>query len=60
MKLKINNPELVKLHGNFVDVQCNQWGKPLQRYWRNRLHDAKIDNCVEVVDAQGKAKKRNK
>ena len=37
--------------GVTVKVQVN--GKiPVQKFWRDRLRDAAIDNCVEIVKAR--------
>jgi hypothetical protein len=49
MKLKINN---VHGYSGEVTVKCDRNGIPLERFWRNRLRDAKTDNCVEVVTAK--------
>lgn len=46
MKLKINN---VAGYSGVIDVQTDENGVPLQRFWRKRLKDAETDNCVEVV-----------
>jgi hypothetical protein len=32
-------------------------GVPSDRFWRNRLKDSAIDNCVEIVSTQPKGKK---
>lgn len=56
LTLKINNEALKKLYGDQVIVDAKN-GKPKERYWRNRLKDAAIDGCVEVVaEKQTKAK----
>ena len=57
MRLKILNEQLKALHGEVVDVKVNAYGKPVDRYWRNRLRDANLDCCVEVMAAKPKAKK---
>ena len=57
MKLKIINEQLKALHGEVVDVAVNNYGKPIERYWRNRLRDAAIDCCVEAIEEKPKAKK---
>jgi hypothetical protein len=46
MKLKINN---VPGFAGVVTIQTDNNGVPLEKFWRNRLKDAEIDNCVEVV-----------
>ncbi len=49
MKLKINKPLPGYVVGAEVDVET-KGGVIKDRYWRNRLADAKIDNCVSIVD----------
>lgn len=54
MKVKVNNAALASAlgiaQGSVVDVPCKN-GIPTNREWRNRLKDAKIDNCVSIVEA---------
>lgn len=33
-------------------------GVPLLKFWRDRLHDAEIDRCVEVVTQTPKSKSK--
>jgi hypothetical protein len=35
--------------GAVASVQVDSAGIPLNRFWRDRLKDAKIDGCVERV-----------
>lgn len=60
MKLKLNQPLKGYEVGREIIVQTDSNGVPLEKFWRRRLKDAKIDNCVEVVKAsklkQGKTK----
>ena len=53
MKLKINH---VPGYGGTITVEDVN-GIPVERFWRNRLKDAKIDNCVEVVKTRAKETK---
>lgn len=46
IKLKINK---VPGYAGTVTVQTDNNDVPLERFWRNRLKDAKADNCVEIV-----------
>ncbi len=48
MKLKINNVAGYQT-GSTYTIKTDQNGVPLERFWRNRLKDAKTDKCVEVV-----------
>ena len=58
MKLKINN---VKGYspGQLVTVQTDGDGIPLDKFWRRRIKDAKIDNCVEAVSPAKPKKERS-
>jgi len=49
MILKINIPMMGKNAGDTVNVETKS-GVIKDRFWRNRLADSKIDNCVEIVD----------
>lgn len=46
MKLKINN---VPGYSGVININADENGVPLERFWRNRIRDAKTDNCVEIV-----------
>ncbi len=35
--------------GALVNVKTDDLGTPLERFWRRRYADAKIDNCIEIV-----------
>lgn len=37
------------LSGEIVNVAVNLNDIPLDRSWRRRFSDAKIDNCIEVI-----------
>ena len=51
IKLKLNQPMAGYEAGHTVTVQTDDSGVPLEKFWRRRIRDAKIDNCVEVVKA---------
>lgn len=57
LKVIINNEALAKLHGVkkgqhlFVTAKG---GVPVNREWRNRLKDAKIDKCITVAKIEKK------
>ena len=48
MKLKINN---VPGYNGTIDIKTDSDGTPLSLFWRKRLQDSKIDNCVGIVTA---------
>lgn len=56
MKIKLNQPMAGYEAGREVTIQTDRAGVPLEKFWRRRLKDAEIDNCVEVVNAS-KSKK---
>ena len=59
IKFKLNTPMAGYEAGREVAVQTDEAGVPLEKFWRRRIRDAKIDNCVEVV-AQPKPSKPKK
>lgn len=63
IEIKVNKELGLHRAGETVHIPINKWGKPKDRFWRNRLRDAVIDNCVSVVqppEPKKKAKKSNK
>jgi hypothetical protein len=46
MKLKINKPLKNYAVGQIVEV------KDSDTYWINRVKDAEIDNCVEIIELE--------
>lgn len=58
--IKIKNTSNVILNGvkpeQIISIQVDTDGTPLDRYWRNRLRDSVIDNCVEIVQNQSEEK----
>lgn len=63
MKLIINSKELADINnvkvGDEIEVKDRK-GMPLDKYWRNRLKDAKIDGCVSIAKAKSKTAKTTK
>ena len=57
MKLKINN---VPGFSGIVSVEADELGAPKSRFWRRRLKESKIDNCVEIVKSTKTKKKEPK
>lgn len=43
--------------GTSVSVEADSKGTPLLKFWRDRLHDAKTDKCVEIVSPKKEAPK---
>ena len=55
MKLKINKVAGYAA-GSVVDIQTDKGGIPLDKFWRKRLKDAALDECVEVDKPSKKPK----
>jgi hypothetical protein len=41
--------------GQELDIKCDKYGNPSELFWRNRIKDSKIDQCIEV---QGSGKEK--
>ena len=50
-KLKINTdfPSRNLKKGSVIELLVDSNNIPLDLYWRRRLKDSEIDNCVEIV-----------
>ena len=46
--------------GTTLKIKVDKEGTPLERYWRDRFKDAKVDNCIEVLAKKKKAKQTKK
>lgn len=60
MKIKLNqnlNTPKGKLNKNDIIEIEDINGEPLDQFWRNRLRDSAIDNCIEVLSTNKKDKK---
>ena len=60
MKIKLNAPMQGYEAGREVTIECDSSGVPLKKFWRRRLKDAKIDNCLEVVKPSKSKKEQGK
>lgn len=59
VKLKLNVPLQGYREGQILDFPADANGVILDRYWRNRVRDSAIDNCVELVTPEsGKTAKK--
>lgn len=54
-ELRLNANLRGKRKDDIVTVQVDAEGIPLDPYWRRRIEDASIDNCVEFVKKPKKA-----
>lgn len=53
VKIKINS---VPRHSGTLVLELDEDGTVKDRFWRRRLKDAEIDNCVEIVKPKRKVK----
>ena len=51
-QIKLNADLAGNKVGTIKKIKVDKAGTPVERYWRDRLKDAKIDNCVELVGGQ--------
>lgn len=56
ISLKLNTSLKDKKVGSIVTVEVDRDKVIIDPYWRRRLKDAEIDNCVEVVKKENKEK----
>lgn len=56
VNLKLNVDLNGKKAGSIVTVKIDRDKVIIDPYWRRRLKDAEIDNCVEVVKIENKEK----
>lgn len=49
-KIKLNTSLRGYPKGIELKIKVDTAGTPLERYWRDRLKDSKIDNCIEIVE----------
>tara|TARA_B100000497_G_C7687141_1_gene416693 strand:- start:180 stop:428 length:249 start_codon:yes stop_codon:yes gene_type:complete len=48
MKLKLNADLASNKSGDIVEVR-ESFGIPTSKYWRQRIKDSAVDNCVEII-----------
>lgn len=49
MKIKLNHSMAGYEAGRTVTILTDASGVPLDKFWRRRIKDAQIDNCLEVI-----------
>lgn len=60
-KLKVNVAMGGAKAGDVLNLRCDDDGVPLETFWRRRVQDSAIDNCVEFVpDEQPSAAPKKK
>jgi len=56
LSIKLNIPMRGFLVGQIAHVEVDKDGIALDPFWRNRIRDSKIDNCIEIVSAKKEKK----
>lgn len=60
MKIKILKELKAHKSGDVVSIKVDNHGVPLERYWRNRISDSRMDKCIEIIkDKVDNKKKQN-
>ena len=59
IKIKINSDLGKFKKDTLVTVAVDVNGVPIEKYWRSRLEDSKIDNCIEVLEEAEKSQEQN-
>jgi hypothetical protein len=63
MQIKLNQnlktPQGQLLEGTIIEIN-DEHGVPTDLFWRNRLKDSAIDNCIEVMDQVILTQKKSK
>ena len=49
ISVKLNSDLRGLKTGTVVKIKVDKEGTPKERYWRDRMKDAKTDNCIEVI-----------
>lgn len=44
--------------GNVIKIKVDKDGTIVDRYWRSRMKDSAIDNCVEFVEKKKSIKRK--
>jgi hypothetical protein len=62
LKIKINKdfriPNGFAKKDQILEIEADQNNIPLNHFWRNRLADSVIDNCVEIISKEQELKKK--
>ena len=46
--------------GSEVSIKVTDAGIPIEQYWRRRFEDAKMDNCISIIEPKKVVKKEGK
>ncbi len=56
LKINVKFPSRNLKKGDIIQIDVDDEGTPLDLYWRRRLKDSAIDNCVELINNSKKNK----
>lgn len=56
LQILINKTFMQYQEGSIITVNAEK-GIPLEKFWRDRLKDSEIDNCVSIVKKKYSTKK---
>jgi hypothetical protein len=56
-QLQLNSDLQKHKKGSVIKIETDNKGVPVDRYWRDRVKDAKTDKCVEFVKTSKKGDK---
>lgn len=59
-QLKINKPIRGYKGGETISIEVDKNDIPKERYWRDRIKDSSVDNCVEYVSEKKTERKSAK
>jgi hypothetical protein len=52
MKVKLNKNIAPYKAGREINIACDEHNIPLEKFWRDRLKDSEIDNCLTVISEE--------
>jgi hypothetical protein len=52
VKIRLNAPLRGYLKDTELTIQADENSIPSDKYWRDRLTDSAIDNCVEIISSK--------
>lgn len=55
--IKLNANLAGHKQGSIIPIKVHKDGTPVDKYWRDRKKDAKIDKCIELVKPEKESKK---
>jgi hypothetical protein len=56
LKQDLRTPHGIYKAGDEINIVCDENNLPIDSFWRNRVKDSVIDNCLEVVKETNKLK----